>query len=83
MPDLTVSSSCPKCREGVLFNVSSRLAIAVGVLTLQCDNCKATYAVRPAPLPPPVPTDREVWADMAATALRRSIEDDDPTEEQA
>jgi len=35
----------PKC-GGVLWNVSSRLAQATGVLTLRCEGCKRGWAFR-------------------------------------
>lgn len=31
--------NCTKCAHGVMFNVSSKLALSLGVLELECDYC--------------------------------------------
>ena len=30
---------CKYCKDGLMFNVTTRLAMAMGVLTLKCDLC--------------------------------------------
>lgn len=33
------SVNCPKCKTGVMFDISSRLAIGMGLKHTQCDVC--------------------------------------------
>lgn len=34
-----VPVNCPKCKGGVLFDVSSRLGVAIGLKQVKCDKC--------------------------------------------
>jgi transcription elongation factor Elf1 len=38
--------NCPKCKPGVLFNTTSRLSAATGVMTVKCDKCGVSYAFK-------------------------------------
>jgi len=40
-----INCGWPKCR-GILWNISSRLAMALGITTLQCDECKRKWGVK-------------------------------------
>ena len=37
-----VPAQCPKCKTGLMFNVTSRLALALGVQNYKCDKCGHT-----------------------------------------
>ena len=38
---------CPKCKpKEIMFNVSSKLAMAIGVMNFQCENCKQMTALK-------------------------------------
>lgn len=40
--------NCPRCKyAGLLFDVTPRLAQAVGVKHVQCDRCRSRWAIRP------------------------------------
>jgi hypothetical protein len=42
-PATRVVCPAPGCK-GVLFNISSKMAVALGVMTLQCDVCSRQWA---------------------------------------
>lgn len=38
---------CPRCKHGVMFDVTPRLAEAMGVKWVKCDRCEHQLAFKP------------------------------------
>ena len=41
-----IPTNCPSCKKGAMFDVSPRLAIALGTVHLKCDRCGLRLAYK-------------------------------------